>query len=50
MKEFIYIENYSLHHVAAAWLTNMGFRETRWILDGVWISFSYDITYKQWIR
>jgi len=50
MKNFTYIENYSLHYAAAAWLTNMGLRETRWILDSDWISYSYDISYKKWME
>jgi len=52
MKKFTHIESglHSLHHDDCVWLTNMGLRETRWILDVDWISYSYDITYKQWMR
>lgn len=51
MKDFAYYESslHSLHHDACDWLTNMGLRETRWILDADWISYSYDITYCKWI-
>ena len=50
MKDFILLDDYNLHHDAASWLVNMGLRETRWMLDAIWISFSYDMTYKKWIN
>lgn len=50
MKDFIYVENYSLHYAAAAWLTDIGLHETRWMLDASWISRSYLMTYSEWIE
>ena len=50
MKDFTYTGNYCLHHSAYDWLTIMGLRETLWILDADWISYSYDITYGKWIK
>ena len=51
MNKFTYGENqYSLHYSACDWLTVMGLRETRWILDSDWIIFSCHLTYKQWMK
>jgi len=50
MKEFIHVgDQYSLLYDSCHWLTKMGLRETRWILDARWILSSYDTTYGKWM-
>jgi len=54
MKDFIYTENnkYNLHAYACRWLSDVGLKETRWILDSGWFITFYKkrITYDLWIN
>jgi len=48
MKDYTYTRA-SLNPDAFAWLTNMGLRETQWILDAKWLYLIHNMSYKNWI-
>lgn len=49
MKDYTYNNKTSLDADAYHWLSNIGFKETQWILDTKWLSVVHDISYKKWI-
>lgn len=53
MKYFTRNENISgLRAADCEWLSDMGLKETRWILDAEWILFFYGkmMTFNKWIK
>ena len=51
MKDFTYNNNKTnLDPNAFHWLTDMGLKETQWILDTKCLSIDYHLVYKNWIN